>query len=135
MLRQDDPPTEPYRSKYEARRRLLHHHHQQQQQQQQQQPPPLAAARGAFRLGQIAVETEEPHAEAEKPLVEACAVFFPGLHAAVLAAAEGSPPVDDDVVLGEALVEVSERASWVDGWVGGTPRQLLALDNDDDGDL
>ena len=109
LLRDDDP-----RSKYEARRRLL------------QRPPPPAsdapftAARRAFRLGRIAVDAEEPAAEAEKLLKEACGIFFPGLHDAVVvaAAADGSaaglahPPV---VVVGASLVAVREACIFENG--------------------
>lgn len=90
MRRTDDPAAEPYRSQYEARRRLL-----------ATTPPTtstttapspaLATARRAFRLGRIAFDTEQPSAEAEQMLRQACEAYFPGLYdaAAAIAAEAG----------------------------------------------
>lgn len=96
MRAEDDPASEPFRSKYEARRRLL-----EQSTTREATAPSIDAARRAFRLGKIAMETEQPHAEAEHHLKEACDGFFPGLHAA--AAAVGPGP---EVVLSEAMITV-----------------------------
>lgn len=95
MRAEDDPPSEPFRSKYEARRRLLEPSF------NRATAPSIDAARRAFRMGKIAMETEQPHAEAEQHLKEACDDFFPGLHAPA-AAVEPGP----DVVLSEAMVTV-----------------------------
>lgn len=99
MRRTDDPASEPYRSKSEARRRLFAA--------TSPAPPALVGARVAFRLGKTAVDTELPSAEAEAHLRNACEAFFPGLYDSTATALAGvdveKAPV---VVLSEALVQV-----------------------------
>lgn len=126
MRANSDPPSQPYRSKYEARRRLLDA-----SSSSSSSSSSLLDAARAFRLGKIAVDTEEPHAEAEQHLRKACEVFFPGLHAAAVggsnaAAADpggkgGSSPGDEppppEVELGEALVAVRRGPGGLRGCV------------------
>lgn len=98
MRAPNDPASEPFRSKYEARRRLL-------ESSASSPSHATAAARRAFRLGKIAVDTEAPSAEVEAHLQAACEGFFPGLYAAVGGMEDGKEEQPPSMVLGEPLVQ------------------------------